>query len=114
MEETYRYILTLDKVKKQFPKSSWVRITTVTMIAKFEKDIDLKAFRENFKPVKIRSKGSTFKGFEWDMKKTTFYNQVTIFTRDAYSNKSIKLFPNGSVQVAGCSNLLDCLSLIHI
>ena len=108
MEETYRYILTLDKVKKQFPKSSWVRITTVTMIAKFEKDIVLKAFRENFKPVKIRSKGSTFKGFEWDMKKTTFYNQVTIFTRDAYSNKSIKLFPNGSVQVAGCSNLLDC------
>ena len=108
MEDTFRYILTLDAVKRAHPESSWVRITTVTMIAKFERDIDLAAFRENFKPLKIRTKGSSFSGFEWDMKKTTFYNQVTIFTRDQYSNKSIKLFPNGSVQVAGCSDLLDC------
>jgi len=108
MEDTFRYILTLDEVKKAHPESSWVRITTVTMIAKFERDIDLPAFREKFKPICIRSKGSKFGGFTWDMKKTTFYNQVTIFTRDQYSNKSIKLFPNGSVQVAGCSDLLDC------
>jgi TATA-box binding protein (TBP) (component of TFIID and TFIIIB) len=108
MEDTFRYILTLDAVKKAHPESSWVRITTVTMIAKFERDIDLAAFRENFKPLRIRTKGSSFGGFEWNLKKTTFYNQVTIFTRDQYSNKSIKLFPNGSVQVAGCSDLLDC------
>jgi TATA-box binding protein (TBP) (component of TFIID and TFIIIB) len=108
MEDTFRYILTLDAVKKAHPESSWVRITTVTMIAKFERDLDLHAFRENFKPMRIRTKGSSFGGFEWDLKKTTFYNQVTIFTRDQYSNKSIKLFPNGSVQVAGCSDLLDC------
>jgi len=108
MEDTFRYILTLDEVKKAHPESSWVRITTVTMIAKFERDLDLSAFRENFKPIRIRTKGSSFGGFEWNLKKTTFYNQVTIFTRDQYSNKSIKLFPNGSVQVAGCSDLLDC------
>jgi TATA-box binding protein (TBP) (component of TFIID and TFIIIB) len=108
MEDTFRYILTLDAVKKAHPESSWVRITTVTMIAKFERDLDLHAFRENFKPMRIRTKGSSFGGFEWNLKKTTFYNQVTIFTRDQYSNKSIKLFPNGSVQVAGCSDLLDC------
>ena len=108
MEDTFRYILTLDAVKKAHPESSWVRITTVTMCAKFERDIDLPAFREKFVPIKIRSKHSSFDGFEWNMKKTTFYNQVTIFTRDQYSNKSIKLFPNGSVQVAGCSDLLDC------
>lgn len=108
MEDTFRYILTLDAVKRAHPESSWVRITTVTMIAKFERDINLTAFRQNFRPLKIRTKGSAFSGFEWDMKKTTFYNQVTIFTRDQYSNKSIKLFPNGSVQVAGCSDLLDC------
>ena len=108
MEDTFRYILTLDAVKKAHPESSWVRITTVTMIAKFERDIDLASFRENFKPLRIRTKGSSFGGFEWNLKKTTFYNQVTIFTRDQYSNKSIKLFPNGSVQVAGCSDLLDC------
>ena len=114
MEDTFRYILTLDEVKKAHPESSWVRITTVTMIAKFERDIDLAAFRENFKPIKIRSKGSSFDGFEWNLKKTTFYNQVTIFTRDQYSNKSIKLFPNGSVQVAGCSDLLDCRRIARI
>jgi len=114
MEDTFRYILTLDEAKKAHPESSWVRITTVTMIAKFERDIDLAAFRENFKPIKIRSKGSSFDGFEWNLKKTTFYNQVTIFTRDQYSNKSIKLFPNGSVQVAGCSDLLDCRRIARI
>jgi TATA-box binding protein (TBP) (component of TFIID and TFIIIB) len=108
MEDTFRYILTLNEAKKAHPESSWVRITTVTMIAKFERDIDLPAFREKFKPIRIRPKGSEFGGFEWNLKKTTFYNQVTIFTRDQYSNKSIKLFPNGSVQVAGCSDLLDC------
>jgi len=108
MEDTFRYILTLDEVKKSHPESSWVRITTVTMCAKFERGIDLPAFREKFVPIKIRAKGSSFGGFEWNLKKTTFYNQVTIFTRDQYSNKSIKLFPNGSVQVAGCSDLLDC------
>jgi TATA-box binding protein (TBP) (component of TFIID and TFIIIB) len=114
MEDTFRYILTLDAVKKAHPESSWVRITTVTMIAKFERDIDLPAFREKFAPVKIRAKGSSFDGFEWNLKKTTFYNQVTIFTRDQYSNKSIKLFPNGSVQVAGCSDLLDCRRIARV
>jgi len=114
MEDTFRYILTLDAVKQAHPESSWVRITTVTMIAKFERDIDLPAFREKFVPVRIRAKGSSFDGFEWNIKKTTFYNQVTIFTRDQYSNKSIKLFPNGSVQVAGCSDLLDCRRIARV
>jgi TATA-box binding protein (TBP) (component of TFIID and TFIIIB) len=114
MEDTFRYILTLDEVKKAHPESSWVRITTVTMCAKFERDIDLPAFREKFVPIKVRAKGSSFDGFEWNLKKTTFYNQVTIFTRDQYSNKSIKLFPNGSVQVAGCSDLLDCRRIARL
>jgi len=33
---------------------------------------------------------------------------VTVGYEDQYSNKSIKMFPNGSVQVAGCSDLRDC------
>lgn len=106
--DTYRYILTLAGFKSRFPTSSWVRITTITMIAKLGQDIDLPAFREKFKPVHIRPTGSSAKGFEWTMKKTTFYNQVTIGYRDQYSQKSVKIFPNGSVQVAGCSDLFDC------
>lgn len=42
------------------------------------------------------------------MKSTSFYNQISIGYEDAYSKKSIKLFPNGSIQVSGCSNLFDC------
>jgi len=108
MADTFRYILTLAKFKEMFPTSSWVRITTITMIAKLGQDIDLAAFREKFAPVNVRPKGSTAKGFEWTMKKTTFYNQVTIGYKDQYSQKSVKIFPNGSVQVAGCADLFDC------
>jgi TATA-box binding protein (TBP) (component of TFIID and TFIIIB) len=46
------------------------------------------------------------------MKETAFYNQVTIGYEDAYSRKSIKLFPNGSIQVAGCSDLFDCRRIL--
>jgi TATA-box binding protein (TBP) (component of TFIID and TFIIIB) len=63
--------------------------------------------------VHVRVKGTNGKGFEWTMKKTTFYNQVTIGYRDQYSQKSIKLFPNGSVQVAGCSDLFDCQRILR-
>jgi len=108
MADTFRYILTLAKIKAGCPTSSWVRITTITMIAKLGQDIDLAAFREKFTPAHVRPKGSTAKGFEWTMKKTTFYNQVTIGYKDQYSQKSVKIFPNGSVQVAGCADLFDC------
>ena len=111
--DTFNYILTLADIKARFPTSSWVRITTITMISKLGQDINLEAFRANFKPVHVRVKGTTGKGFEWTMKKTTFYNQVTIGYRDQYSQKSIKLFPNGSVQVAGCSDLFDCQRILR-
>jgi len=111
--DTFKYIQTLAEIKSRFPTSSWVRVTTITMISKFGQDIDLATFREKFKPVSVRPKGSTGKGFEWSMKKTTFYNQVTIGYRDPYSNKSIKIFPNGSVQVAGCADLIDCRRILR-
>jgi len=46
--------------------------------------------------------------FVWTMKSTSFYNQISIGYEDVYSKKSIKLFPNGSIQVSGCSDLFDC------
>ena len=111
--DTFKYVLTLADIKGRHPTSSWVRITTITMISKLGQDIDLDAFRAKFEPVRLRAKGSTAKGFEWTMKKTTFYNQVTIGYRDQYSQKSIKLFPNGSIQVAGCSDLFDCTRILR-
>jgi TATA-box binding protein (TBP) (component of TFIID and TFIIIB) len=115
--ETFEYILKLSAIRtailtdKDRPEPSWVRITTITMISKFQLQIDLPKFRENFtklESVRVRPVGSTSDGFEWRMKDTAFYNQVTIGYADHYSRKSIKIFPNGSIQVAGCSDLFDC------
>jgi TATA-box binding protein (TBP) (component of TFIID and TFIIIB) len=61
----------------------------------------------------VRRKGSSFRGFEWKMKETAFYNQVTIGYEDHSSRKSIKIFPNGSIQVAGCADLFDCRRIIR-
>ena len=115
--ETFEYILKLNAIRsaivadKERPEPSWVRITTITMISKFQVQIDLPKFRENFtklESVRVRPVGSSSSGFEWRMKDTAFYNQVTIGYADHYSRKSIKIFPNGSIQVAGCSDLFDC------
>ena len=120
-EPTFQYIRNLNAIRSRLvadtsrPAPSWVRITTITMCSKFLQDIDLKKFRENFAKmgsITIRRRGSRFRGFEWKMKPTAFYNQVTIGYEDAYSRKSIKLFPNGSIQVAGCSDLFDCRRIL--
>ena len=113
-EDTFKYIVTLDAIRrkhKQLP--SWIRITTITMTCKFfaTSRIDLELIREAFRErgtIRIRRKGALFNGHEWRFKETTFYNQVTVEYRDQYSTKSIKVFPNGSFQVCGCSDLYDC------
>ena len=108
---TKRYIVTLDEIRKQYASPpSWIRITTITMLCKFMCDIDIEKIRAAFAdgPIRIRRKGALTNGFEWSLKTTAFYNQVSVGYEDQYSNKSIKMFPNGSVQVAGCSDLRDC------
>lgn len=121
-DPTFEYIRNLNEIRSRLvaeftsrPAPSWVRITTITMCSKFLQEIDLKKFRENFVKlgsVTIRRRGSRFRGFKWEMKDTAFYNQVTIGYADVYSRKSIKLFPNGSIQVAGCSDLFDCKRIL--
>ena len=78
-------------------------------------DINIDKIRSAFAdgPIRIRRKGALTNGFEWSLKNAAFYNQVTVGYEDQYSNKSIKMFPNGSVQVAGCSDLRDCKRIIH-
>lgn len=120
--DSFPYIQKLVAIRRELvrdperPAPSWVRITTITMISKFLRDIDLPKFRENFAKlgsVHVRPKGSRFRGFEWKMKETAFYNQVTVGYEDQYSRKSIKIFPNGSIQVAGCSDLFDCRRVLR-
>jgi TATA-box binding protein (TBP) (component of TFIID and TFIIIB) len=120
--DSFAYIQKLNRIragliadKSSAPAPSFVRITTITMCSKFLESIDLAKFRENFKKletVNVRPKGSRARGFEWKMKDTAFYNQVTIGYEDHSSRKSIKLFPNGSIQVAGCADLFDCRRIL--
>ena len=115
---TFSYVLTLDEFRRGIPEQfrpSWVKITTLTLVSTLSEPIDIHKFRERMDKlgtVKLRMSGSKSEGFEWKLKPTTFYNQVTLGYQDAYSTKSVKVFPNGSIQVAGCSDLFDCKRII--
>jgi|TARA_B110000914_G_scaffold198593_1_gene189098 TATA-box binding protein (TBP) (component of TFIID and TFIIIB) len=116
--DSFSYLLTLDDMRKNLPEEtrpSWVKVTTITMISSFKREIDIKKLRSIFEEIgsyKLRRDGSNTEGFEWKLKPTTFYNQVTLSYHDNYSTKSVKVFPNGSIQVAGCCDLFDCKRVI--
>lgn len=101
----------MDEYRKSLPevhRPSWIKITTITMVASFNQEIDIPKLRNFFNKFQTLKIGN----FEWSLKPTTFYNQITLTYCDNYSTKSIKLFPNGSIQVAGCSDLFDCNRVI--
>lgn len=116
--DTFEYIRTLSKFREEIPanlRPSWVQITTITMFSKnLLNGLDMNRIRKAFhklEVIPVRPKGSKYL-FEWRLKPNSFYNQLTIGYTDCYSTKSVKLFSNGSVQVAGCSNILDCKRVI--
>jgi TATA-box binding protein (TBP) (component of TFIID and TFIIIB) len=120
--DTFAYFKRIHAVRRALleeharPAPSWVRVNTITMCSKFLTEIDLPKFRENFVKlgsVTMRNKDSTGPGFEWTMRDSGFYNQVTIGYQDAYTRKSIKIFPNGSIQLAGGSDLYDCKRILQ-
>lgn len=116
--DSFSYLLTIDNFRNEIVeeyKPSWLKITTITMVSSFVQDIDIKTLRETFQRIgtyKLKRQGSKMEGFEWKLKPTTFYNQVTLTYHDTYSTKSVKVFPNGSIQVAGCCDLFDCKRII--
>jgi hypothetical protein len=106
MCDTQRYLVTLADLKH--PETSWVNITTITIISKFSQDFDIQKLRKRLQLLEtIQLK------HEWVLKPTSFYNQVSLGYTDAYSTKSVKVFPNGSVQVAGCCDLFDCKRVLQ-
>jgi TATA-box binding protein (TBP) (component of TFIID and TFIIIB) len=115
---SFSYLLTLDEMRKNLPdetRPSWIKITTITMVSSFIQVVDIQKLRRIFEHIgeyKLCRKGSKMDGFTWTLKPTTFYNQVTLTYHDTYSTKSVKVFPNGSIQVAGCCDLFDCKRII--
>jgi TATA-box binding protein (TBP) (component of TFIID and TFIIIB) len=119
--DTFEYIKTLSKFRDEMEdQPSWVRITTITMMAKgVLGTVDARMIRKVFKAIggsiTVYPKGSK-KGFEWKIRPSkrgsNFYNCISIGYADCYTTKAIKLFSNGSIQVAGCSNVLDCKRVV--
>jgi len=116
---SFSYLLTLDEFRRALPSDlmpSWIKITTITMISSFVQKINIKRLRSIFEDIGSytmkRSGSGNDGGFHWKLKPTTFYNQVTLTYHDSYSTKSVKVFPNGSIQVASCCDLFDCKRII--
>jgi TATA-box binding protein (TBP) (component of TFIID and TFIIIB) len=84
-------------------------LTTITSTASFGTLIDIDIIKEAFGEDNFLelSHGTSHK-FIWKLSPTKFFNQISIYCDDHKSRKSVKLFPNGSVQVAGGSDIVDC------
>ena len=116
----FSYVLTLDEFRNQFDpgcRPSYVKITTITMVSRFEQPIDIHKVRATFEKIgelKWRRRGSrSKKQITWSLGNAVFYNQVTLRCVDEFNSvKSVKIFPNGSIQVAGCTSLFDCQRII--
>jgi TATA-box binding protein (TBP) (component of TFIID and TFIIIB) len=114
---TFSYLLTLDEFRKNLPddiRPSWIKLTTITMVSSFSKPVDINKMRTAFEASSLTLHKNTLKskGITWSLKPTTFYNQITLTYEDCYSTKSIKIFPNGSIQVAGCNDIINCKHVI--
>jgi TATA-box binding protein (TBP) (component of TFIID and TFIIIB) len=86
------------------------------MISSSEQPTDISKIKMAFDKrdtIKVKPKDSDFGGFEWKLDDANFHNQISIGYRDAYSKKAIKVFSNGSLQVAGCSDLFDCMRIVN-
>lgn len=116
---TFSYLLTQDEFRNSYPENirpSRIKLTTITMVSAFSKPIDVNEIRSIFEEIKDinlhRKNSKDNKPITWHLKPTTFYNQITLTYDDGHSTKSIKIFPNGSIQVAGCEDLFNCTYII--
>lgn len=91
------------------PKPSYLSVTTITSTFKVNTELDVHDLKQkmNERPFRIKKKGGS-SVTEWKIKENKFFNQITAEYIDGFSKKSIKFFPNGSIHVTGCADLVDC------
>lgn len=113
-EHTYEYIKMMHDFRESYPeecKPSYIKITTITMISKFVEKFDKQKLESAFK--KFGGQISFQPTGTWEIARNNFVNQMSLSYSDEYSrNKSVKLFSNGSIQVAGCTDIIDCQRMI--
>lgn len=110
---TFSYVLTLDEMKKSYEYVSWPKLITITMVANANSTIDTTVFKSNMETLRLKIANTESEGFTWKIRDTKFYNQITMSCTCSHSTKSVKIFSNGSIQVAGCTDLFDCRRVIH-
>jgi len=116
--QTASFLLTIDDYRNAINdeiKPSFVNITTITLISKgCDRIFDIPAIKDYYEKrnneVSITSSNGRGKVDTSIKLSTKFYNQVTITYKCDINKttKSIKVFPNGSIQIAGCSNIMNC------
>lgn len=92
-------------------RASWLRTTTITLTAKvpgvvLNHDFIHKVFKK-VKELPVYYNGHK-EPFVWKIFYSDFYNQLSIGYQDHLSTKKVKIFPNGSMQIAGCADIDDC------
>lgn len=122
--QTLAFALTVDEFRRVYPvdkRPSYIKITTMTITSKVKIRTGGRVDVEQVKLFFEREPTVTYKRtdregetgpFEWRIQEPkkankSFFNQVSLEHFNGYSVKSVKLFPNGSVQIAGCADLLD-------
>lgn len=109
--EVTGYVRRMLKIQEETGTISHLSMTTITSTFKVDTDIDVQDLKQKMRdnPLKIKKKGGkNGSGFLWSIKENKFFNQMTAEFVDDFSKKSIKFFPNGSIHVTGCSDLIDC------
>lgn len=97
-------------IKKEFG------ISTITLCTNFNSHIDLKKLSEIYKnSIKYNPKGKKSKRFK-DENNDCFYNSLIMNMQNKYQTfgyVSVKFFPNGKLQIAGCKNIMSCAYAIR-
>ena len=102
-----------EQIKIKTDKASWVYLTTITFTAKFAETVNLQDIYQKFAtPVYIMTKGPGVSPFKWELSNSKFYNQISIEMSDSFGNKNVKIFPNGSIQCTGCTDLFECKKIL--
>ena len=107
------------KVSKEFKNEHMpccIIISTITMIADLKKEISISDFKEcPTWTTEALGLGMEIGTKENNKKvKRTFFNQITIRYKDHISQKSIKIFSNGRLQMTGITSVHEAKKIVTI
>ena len=124
MQSTYEdYLDLMDKShdeKCEIPSMSYLSLSTMTIIAQLNGEIDITLLNRNFKspmhPLCTIIPAKEHHEYELTArgkKKKSFYNQTTIRFKD-HTTKSIKVFSNGRLQITGITSVVEASDVSKI